>query len=495
MELKAKTGKILDEKTDSIVVGIYEDIDNLDGSVKLIDDITEGMISDLLESGDFGGELNDTVILYTKKFLPTKRLMVVGLGKKDKFDLERLRQVSATVVRRLRDLGIKSFSILFYDVESEVEKVAQTLAEGTLLGHYQFNEHKTECLDKINFIDEVEILCDNEEKRIQAQFGLDIGKIISEGTILARDLSNHPSNVATPSMLAEKAVEIAEELNMKYEVLSTLELEEQGFQALLGVARASYEDPKFIILEHNADKEEYDTIVLAGKGITFDSGGISIKSSKGMEEMKYDMSGAAAVLGTMQVVARLNLPFRVIGLLAATENMPGGEAQKPGDVIKSLSGKTIEVVNTDAEGRLVLADALDYATRYKPSAIIDLATLTSAVVTALGHFACGIMGTSQELLNKLKTAGETSGERTWELPLWEEYEDALKSDVADVKNVGDGTAGTIAGAAFLKKFVKDYPWVHIDIAGTAWTKKNRTYTPKGATGFGVRLLVEFLRKF
>lgn len=496
MDLKAKVGQISQEKTDAMALGIYEEsAEGLENAAKLVDDATDGMLSELLETGDFEGELNDTALLYTRGVIPAKRLLLAGLGKKEEFDLEKMRQVSATVVRRLRDLGIKRYSVLFHNVETNIEKVAQALAEGTILGHYQFNEHKTEDLDKIKTVDEVELLCSNDTQKLKAQAGLDIGKVIAEGTVLARNLSNHPANVATPSMLAEQAEEIAESVNLKCEILSTPELEEQGFQALLGVAKGSYEDPKFIILEHNADAEEYDTVVLAGKGITFDSGGISLKSGKDMEEMKHDMSGAAAVLGAMQVVGKLDLPLRVIGLIAATENMPGGEAQKPGDVIESLSGKTIEVVNTDAEGRLVLADALAYATKYEPSAIIDLATLTGAVVTALGHFTCGMMGTSQDLIDKLKVAGENTGERAWTLPLWDEYDDAIESDVADVKNIGDGTAGPIIGGAFLKKFVKDSPWVHLDIAGTAWLKKEQPYSPKGATGFGVRLLIEFLRNW
>lgn len=496
MVLKAKIGQISQEKTDAIYLGIYEeDVENLKNTAKLVDDATDGMISELLETGDFRGELNDTALLYTRGVIPAVRLLLAGLGSKDEFELEKLRQVSATVVRRLRDLGIKRYSVLFHDVKDEIEKMAQALAEGTILGHYQFAEHKTENLDKIKTVDRVELLCSDDTQRTKTQKGLDIGKIIAEGTVFARDLSNHPANVATPSMLAREAKKIAKAGNLKCEILSTPELEEGGFQAILAVAKGSYEDPKFIILEYNVDEEEYDTVVLAGKGVTFDSGGISIKSSKDMEEMKHDMSGAAAVLGAMQVISKLKPPLRVIGLIAATENMPGGEAQKPGDVIQSLSDKTIEVINTDAEGRLVLADALAYATRYKPSAIIDLATLTGAVVTALGHFTSGMMGTSQELMDKLKKAGEDSGERTWPLPLWDEYDDAIKSDVADVKNVGDGTAGSIIGGAFLKKFVEDYPWVHLDIAGTAWLKKEQPYSPKGGTGFGVRLLVEFLRNY
>lgn len=496
MELKAKIGQISQEKIDVMVVGIYEEYaENLENSAKLLDDATDGLISELLESGDFEGEFNNTAILYTRNIIPAKRLMLAGLGSKEEFDREKLRRISAKVVRQIRELGIKRYSVLFYDVETDTEKVAQAFAEGTVLGYYRFYEHKTENLDSIKEIDEVELLCSDEKQRSKIQDGLDIGKIIAKGTVLARDLGNHPANVATPSMLAKEARKIAKAKNIKCKVLSTPDLEEQGFQAILSVSKGSYEGPKFIVLEYNLDKEEYDTVVFAGKGITFDSGGISIKSSKGMEDMKYDMSGGAAVLGVIHVVSELDLPLRVIGLVAATENMPGGEAQKPGDIIQSLSGKTIEVVNTDAEGRLVLADALDYAKRYKPSAVIDIATLTGAVVTALGYLTCGMMGTSQQLMDKLKEAGEEMNERVWQLPLWDEYDDDIKSDVADVKNVGNGTAGSIIGGAFLKKFIEGYPWVHLDIAGTAWRKKEMPYSSKGATGFGVRLLVEFLRNW
>ncbi len=269
-------------------------------------------------------------------------------------------------------------------------------------------------------------------------------------------------------------------------------MEALGMGALLGVARGSEEPPKFIIINYQGDRESNRPIAIVGKTITFDTGGISIKPSERMEQMKYDMSGGAAVLAAIKAAAQLKIPVNVVGFLPATENMPGGNAMKPGDVVKTLSGLTVEVINTDAEGRLILADALSYALRSRPSAIVDLATLTGACTVALGRNAIGLLGNHPGLLERVKAAGEASGERVWELPLWEEYFDQIKSDVADIKNVGGRGAGTITAAAFLRKFVDDTPWAHLDIASTAWADEPRPYTPKGATGVGVRLLVQFL---
>jgi leucyl aminopeptidase len=325
--------------------------------------------------------------------------------------------------------------------------------------------------------------------------GARVGQIVAEAACLVRDLGNQPGNVATPTMLAQTAQRIAQQHGLRCQVLDRVQIEELGMGAFMSVARGSQEPPKFIILEHNADHEDLQTLVLVGKGITFDSGGISIKPGEKMEMMKFDMSGGAAVLGTLQAVAQLDLPLHVVGLVPATENLPSGTATKPGDIVRALSGKTIEVINTDAEGRMILADALAYAQRYQPAAVIDLATLTGACVVALGHHAIGLMGNNLELIARLKEAGQASGERVWELPLWEEYHEQLKSDVADMKNVGGRPAGAITAAALLSKFAEGYPWAHLDIAGTAYTDEEKSYIPKGGTGVGVRLLVELLRNW
>ena len=324
-----------------------------------------------------------------------------------------------------------------------------------------------------------------------------LGETIAEGTILARDLSNQPANHLTPTKLAEQAETVARETGLRCEVFDKAALEEKGFRTLLAVAQGSVEEPRFIILDYIPaipEGEEQKPLVFVGKGITFDTGGISIKPGKDMHEMKHDMSGAAAVLGAMQAIAQLKPNVRVIGIIAAAENMPSGTAIKPGDVVTSYGGKTIEILNTDAEGRLVLADALGWVKQYNPQGVIDLATLTGAVIGTYGHTLAGAMGTDSRLMNKVKAAGAKTHERVGELPLLEEYDKAIKSEVADVKNLGEGKeAGAIAGGAFLKQFAEGYPWVHLDIAGTAWGIKGSTYIPESASGYGVRLLCQLAR--
>jgi leucyl aminopeptidase len=309
---------------------------------------------------------------------------------------------------------------------------------------------------------------------------------------MARDLVNGPSNQVTPTILAKKAQQIANEHGMEIQVFEVSQVEAMGMGAFVAVAQGSQEPGKFIILEYNKGKG-LDTIALVGKGITFDSGGISIKPSENMDRMKDDMSGAAAVLATLQAASKLQLPFHLVGVMPATENLPSGKAYKPGDILKTLSGQTVEVISTDAEGRLILSDALTYSLRYQPKAIIDLATLTGACVIALGDFVIGLLGNDRSLLKRIEEASMKAGEKTWELPLWEEYFDYLKSDVADFRNVGTRAAGAIIGGIFLSKFVEKIPWVHLDIAGPASIEKERPYVPRGGTGVGVRLLLQLLR--
>ena len=420
---------------------------------------------------------------------------MVGLGPPDKFSLEKIRKASGKTATFLRDLGIKKFATTLHMFDGSTlspQNQAQALVEGSLLGTYQFTELKTQNLEKIKTLEEFTVL-DVDPNKVEAiTTGLKIGEIIATAVNLTRNLVSHPGNSMTPTKLAETAKQMVESLGLDFRVLSMPEIEALGMGAFIGVAKGSQEPAKFIIVEYNGKKEDLDTIVIVGKGITFDSGGISIKSREGMELLKTDMAGAAAVLGIIQAVAQLGLPIHLVVLAPATENLPSGTALKPGDVLKSLSGRTIEIISTDSEGRLILADALEYAARYKPAAVLDLATLTGACVVALGEQCSGLFGNDLELLEKVRKAGETSGERVWELPLWPEYAKQIKSDIADVKNSGGRPAGAITGAAFLQTFVK-YPWCHLDIAGTAWTKKTKPYTPKGATGVGVRLLTQFLR--
>jgi leucyl aminopeptidase len=323
------------------------------------------------------------------------------------------------------------------------------------------------------------------------QKGVKIGEVVAESTVMVRDMVSSPSADMTPTIIAAKARDIAKEFGLKLEVLERQQMEKLGMGALLGVASGSAQPPKFIIVEYRSGGKK-PFIALVGKTITFDSGGISIKPAENMDKMKDDMSGGAAVLGAIRSAAALKLPLNIVGLLPATENMPSGSAYKPGDVLRTLSGQTIEIISTDAEGRLILSDALAYAHQYKPAVIVDIATLTGACRVALGQEAIGMLGTDDNVKQKMREAGEKTGERVWEMPLWEGYYDLIKSDIADMKNTGGRDGGVITAAALLSKFVQNYPWVHLDIAAMAWTEKDRPYTPKGATGIGVRLLTQFL---
>ena len=489
MNINVKVGNFRTEAVDAVVFGIFEGETCLDGAPQLADAAMNGAITELFESGDFKGELKQTSLLYTRGAIAPPRIGLVGLGKLDAFNLEKARQAAGKIAQSIRDLGAKTFAIpLPSDTPNEM---IQAVVEGSLLGLYAFNLHITQNLDKIKALEAITFIVEAEAAISEAKRAIEIGETIAKATILARDLSNQPSNYMTPTMLAAKAQTIADTTGLKCEIFELAELKKKGFGALVGVAQGSREEPRFVILEHIPDGDVQDTVVFVGKGITFDSGGLSLKPSRGMDEMKHDMSGAAAVLGAMQAIGRLKPNLHVVGLIAATENLPSGTAQKPGDVVKSYAGKSIEILNTDAEGRLVLADALGYAAKYDPKAVIDLATLTGAVITALGHFAAGLLGTDDSLIEKIKSAADKTHERVWQLPLWEDYDEGVKSHVADIQNIGDGTAGTIAGAVFLKKFAEGYPWAHLDIAGTAWGIEGSSYIPKGASGYGVRLLVQF----
>lgn len=492
MEIKVKVGRPEKEKAEAIVVGLFEEAKRFSAEVSALDKALGGAIRDAVDSGDFKGKLNQTYLIPAMGKIPASRVLLIGLGKEKEFTKDRLRQASGKSALYLSGLGLSSFATIVHHELKPVKDASQAVLEGCILGLYRFDKHKTD--NKENGkkeIKEVTLLVAGRDDEKAAWDGAFTGKVMAEAANFTKDLVNEPANHMTPSIMAETARILARNFKLKCQVLERDEMERLGMGSLLGVARGSSEPPKFIILEYNGNKKE-KPIVLVGKAITFDTGGISIKPAENMEKMKSDMAGGAAVMGAFMAISALKLPVNVVGLIPATENMPSGTAYKPGDVLKAMNGKTIEVISTDAEGRLILADALAYAGRYEPKAVIDIATLTGACVVALGRQASGMLGTDERLKAMIKDAGERSFERVWELPLWEEYEDLLKSDIADVKNSGVREAGTIAGGIFLKKFT-DYPWVHLDIAGTAWDSKEGPYRPKGATGIGVRLLAEFLR--
>jgi len=460
----------------------------------LLDRALDGSLRKLVQSKEFEGKANEVLLYHTQGSVPAKRLLLVGLGKKNEVTLETIRQAMGSAAKRVRQAKAGSFTVVLPTVipagMSSLE-IAQAMVEGAILGSYQFTVYRTAAADHV--VEGMKILIPQKGQLKQVTEGIRRGVATAEATVFVRDLCNHPSNVLTPARVAEEAKAIAKAEKISIKILEQKDMERLGMGALLGVARGSQEPPKFIILEYNgAKKKDERPVVLVGKTITFDTGGISLKPAENMEHMKADMTGGAEVLASIRAAARLKLPLRLISILPVAENMPGGRAMKPGDVVMTLSGKTVEVQNTDAEGRLILADGLAYAMRYKPAALIDIATLTGACVVALGQFAIGMFGTDQALKEQVRKSGQKAGERVWEMPLWEEYFEQLKSDVADMRNIGGRGGGMITAALFLSKFVGDCPWVHLDIASTDWSERERAYVPKGPTAIGTRLLLQYL---
>jgi leucyl aminopeptidase len=440
----------------------------------------------------FRGAANETLAL------PKGRswVVVVGLGKAGDLSLDRVRQLAGTAAKAVRARGFKHLvlPILRERVIGQTGVVSQALIEGALLGLYRYDRLKQiPKHEKTKRIDTITLVAERRREAAEARRGVEQAEAVVAAVSLARDLINGPSNLVTPTHLANQARALATRHRLKCAVIPFAQLKKRGFGGIVGVAQGSPHPAQFIVLDY-APPRARATFAFCGKGITFDSGGLSLKPAAKMEQMKYDMSGAAAVFGTLQAAARLKLPYRVVGIVAATENMPSGTAQKPGDVIKTLSGKTVEVLNTDAEGRMVLSDCLHYAKRYKPDCTVDLATLTGACVVALGAEAIGLMTKDERLAARLNHAGQATHERVWRLPLWDEYGPAMKSDIADLRNVTNtGEAGTITAAKFLEEFTEGLKsWAHLDIAGTAWTEKDKPYVPKGAVGIGVRLLVRLM---
>jgi leucyl aminopeptidase len=495
MKILVQHGKITAYRTAAAVTTHFEDGILAEEPAGSLDRACGGQIGKLLAAGDFEGKLHQISVLYTEGAILAKRIVMVGLGKRADFNPEKLRGAYARAARQARDLNLKEFSLAIDGgiLDRTLPQITEAAVEGVMLGLYRFTPYKTVDREKMTEILNIHIIEDDEERLKVIGKAARTAEVVAKAVFFARDLVSRPGNDMTPSDLAREAKAVAKGRPVKLRVLDVAQLKKLGMNALLGVARGSSEPAKFVILEYRGSRKSAPPIVLVGKGLTFDSGGISIKPSEKMDEMKSDMAGGAAVMGVIMAAADLKLPVHVVGLIPATENLPGGRAYKPGDILKSLSGKTIEVITTDAEGRLILADALTYALRYKPAAVIDLATLTGACIVALGDQVIGMMGTDEALKSRVRAAAEMTGERVWELPLWEDYEELIKSDIADFKNSGGRAGGAITAAAFLRKFVEDVPWVHLDIAGPSWLGKDRPYIPKGASGAGVRLIVQVLR--
>jgi leucyl aminopeptidase len=498
MKITLQRGRLEAFASEAAMAFHFEGDQKLLRDTEAMDKALGGLISEVVRSGDFQGELYQPSLIYTKGTIPAKRVLLMGLGKRGDFNLDKWRGAASKAAQFLRDKGIKEFSCCPYprgERKFRLEDFSQGLVEGIYLGLYQFTEFKTEEKKKIKEVEQVHLVTPDEKRISHIQKAMEAAETISKTVYLTRDLVSRPANRKTPSMLAQIAKDVAENNGLRWKVLDMDKMKQLGMGAILAVASGSREPPKFIILEYKPPKRDLDTVVVIGKAITFDSGGLSLKPSENMDKMKHDMGGGAAAIGIIQAASQLKLPLRLVALIPATENLPSGSAYRPGDILTSLSGKTIEVISTDAEGRLILADALAYSQRFKPKAIIDLATLTGACIIALGENVTGMMGNDEGLKAKVRRAADRTGEKVWELPLWEEYEEQIKSEVADIKNVGGRPAGTITGGVFLKKFVGEYPWVHLDIAGPVWVNKDKPYIPKGATGVGVRLVVQLLREW
>jgi leucyl aminopeptidase len=490
MEFIVKSGTPEKQRSSCIVAGVFESR-KLSTVAHQIDDVSGGAISSILRRGDLEGKPGQTLLLHNIPNLPSERVLLIGCGKEKEFNENRYRDATAKAVSVLKDTG--ATEVTSYLTELEVKgrdiswKVRQAV-EVTEAALYRFDQLKSKPNNSRRALRRVVLAVPKRSDLGSGEQAIREGQAIAEGMKLARDLGNLPGNLCTPAYLAEQATEIGKQYGLKITVLEKDDMEKLGMGALLSVARGSRQPPKLIVLEYHGGKEGEAPVALVGKGLTFDAGGISIKPAANMDEMKYDMCGGASVLGAVKAAAELKLPLNIVGIIPSSENLPDGDANKPGDIVTSMSGQTVEVLNTDAEGRLILSDALTYAERYKPAVVIDIATLTGAVVIALGAHASGLLANNDQLAREILGAGKYTHDRAWQLPLWEEYQKQLDSNFADMANIGGREAGTITGACFLARYAKNFKWAHLDIAGTAW----KTGKEKGATGRPVPLLVQFL---
>jgi len=491
MEIKVIAGDIIKIKADAIIVNFFEGMERLDGDIAAVDKALDGAISQLISQGEIKGKLNEITIVHSLGKLPTARVVVSGLGKQSELSPNKIRGAVAETCRWLRQKGIGNIATTAQGAginNIRLEDAAQVVTEGALLGLYSFRKHITKEDDKLGEIKQL-LIVGSDEAKPHLEEGSNKGKVLAEATNLARNMVNEPANYMTPNHMAKMAKSLAESHGLEVSVLEQGQMTELGMGALLGVAQGSRQPPKFIVLHYRGGDSAEINVALVGKGITFDSGGISIKSSEGLAEMKGDMAGGAAVMAAISAIAQLKPKINVTAIVPATENLPSGNALKPGDILTAMNGKTIEIITTDAEGRLILADALAYAKKFGAKFIVDVATLTGACRVALGDVCSGAFGNNQELVDKVIAAGNEAGELIWQMPMYDEYKEQNKSDVADIKNIGGRYGGAITGAKFLAEFINDTPWVHLDIAGTSLSEKERGYLVKGATGVTVRTLV------
>ncbi len=479
--------------TPALIVNIFEGVKSPGGATGAVDQALGGAISQLIEDGEIRGQAGEMTLIHTFGRIGASRVLVAGLGKQETFSANTVRNVMGDASRFLRNRNVATACTIAHGAGIgglNPQSVGQAMAEGALLGLYRFKHYLSANGDDQD-LTAITVVEQDDSRVAELQKGLRLGTITAEASCLARDMANEPANVMTPTQMAEVARRVADAEGFEIDILDREDMEEKGMGAFVGVARGSHQPPKLIVLKYRGNPDDPDdNLGIIGKGITFDTGGISLKPAAGMERMKGDMCGGASVIGAMQAIGRIRPKVNVTGLVAATENMPGGDAQRPGDIVQTMNGKTVEVINTDAEGRLVLCDAMAYARELGVNRMVDIATLTGAIVVSLGKICTGVMGNDQEFIDQLISASEDTGERFWQLPMFDEYRETLTSNFADMMNVGaDRGAGSITAAKFLAEFAEGIPWAHLDIAGTSGSTEEKGFLVKGATGVPVRTLV------
>jgi len=496
MQITLETKPYAALETDALVSYVFEESDPIQGRISEINQSAGGLLRRLAQSGELIGKNLEFTLIHAPAGLKAARVLLVGAGKREQFNLATLRKIAGATLRYLKARSIKNFVFLVRENDAN-EESAQVITEGALAADFESDKYKTEKKNGKN-IESVSIAGYSEPERAAGEKGLSKGRVIAESQNFARDLINEPSNKLTPAILAQKAEAMAKAAGVSVEILDEKKIAELKMGALLSVAQGSVEPPRMIIITYNppSAKPGAPVIGLIGKAVTFDTGGISIKPSEGMEKMKYDMAGGATMIGVMRALAALKPNVKVICVVPSTENMPGGRAQKPGDIQTAMSGKTIEVLNTDAEGRLILADGVHYAKQLGATHLIDAATLTGAIVVALAGINVGVFGSDQPFTDKLLASAKATGEKMWQMPMDDEYREFIKGTVADIQNISSGKGGgATIGAMFIKEFTGDSPWIHLDIAGTAWNDDAKAWLAKGPTGVGLRTLVHLVMSY
>ena len=496
MQIEVGSGKIQDTDVQALAVAVFKDEKADDGFLKELDGTCNGMIKSVLDGEELKGKEGETAFLHLAGATAGKpsRLLLIGVGDRSDYTRASVSQMAGAAVRTLRGKSVKSISVM-PRFDGDAEDTAAAAAEGAIIGTFDLDKYRTSDKEE-RVIERLAVFIDGADAKAVAR-GIQRGQIIGESVNFTRDMANEPGAYLTPTMMADRAREVANECGLSIDVLDEARMEQEGMGSLLSVSRGSEEPAKLIILKYSPGNDEDDSkglLSFVGKGITFDSGGISLKPGENMELMKYDMTGGATVIGAMRAIGKLKPSISVLGVIPCSENLPSGKATKPGDVVRAMTGKTIEVINTDAEGRLILADAIAYAKKLGATRIVDMATLTGAVSIALGDVNAAILGTDQELIDEVISAGKEVGEKFWQLPLDKEYSKQIKSDIADIKNVGGRKAGTITAAAFLKEFADGVAWAHLDIAGTAWGDEAKPFRSKGPTGIAVRTLIKIVER-